>query len=613
MKKWIIFIPCLVLPILFTFWACPAFAQVAGKDSLKAKTDPTEKYNNFYDSLKSKAGHNKITKLLHQALFTSGIRKTDSLRNLENFNGKTIGQIRIVRLEVFGPSVRDTTRKATFWYEKAGNMLHTRTDLHNLRRNLLFHKGDPFSAAVIHDNERILRALPFIRDVRFFVTTDTLDQEVVNLTLLTQDRFSIGITGDVTGWESAALELYNRNLFGFGHEMSARFVGHLTRQPYTGVETFYRVPNLGGRFITLTAGYMNTYLNEGAMSELNKNFLRISDKWGYGAKGYLFKRTQELPGEQHLKRNPSIGFFQWSTWAGRNFQTSKGLSPVQVTLSAQFIHLRFSDRPIPPPEISQFYRNTDLYLAGITWSKRTFKTDELIYGFGITEDIPGGFKNEWVAGFDNNEAGKRYYSHIFMSSASFLSPRSNSYLYLGGGLSGYFSSGKVSQGLAEMNFNFISRFLTRGNARFRQFLNMNYRLGLNRFETEKLLFEKNDLIRGFESEEVSGKQRLSISAETVYFRNRDFYRFNMAFFFFADLGILQEENSWIFKGKSYSGIGIGMRLHNESLVLKTLQVRLTFYPNHPKDVGLVGFLLNEQTRQKYWSFQPQPPSPRRFE
>ena len=142
---------------------------------------------------------------------------------------------------------------------------------------------------------------------------------------------------------------------------------------------------------------------------------------------------------------------------------------------------------------------------------------------------------------------------------------------------------------------------------------MNYRLGINRFQKEKLLFEKNNLIRGFESEEVTGKQRLSVTAESVYFQKRDFYRFNMAFFLFADMGIMQEENSWIFKGRYYSGLGLGLRLHNESLVLKTLQIRLSFYPNHPGDVGFVGFLINEQTRQRFWSFQPGAPAPRRFE
>jgi hypothetical protein len=99
----------------------------------------------------------------------------------------------------------------------------------------------------------------------------------------------------------------------------------------------------------------------------------------------------------------------------------------------------------------------------------------------------------------------------------------------------------------------------------------------------------------------------------VYFQKRDFYRFNLAFFSFADIGIMNTENTSVFKGHYYSGLGIGLRLHNESLVLKTLQVRLAFYPNHPKDVSLVGFIVNEHTPQRFSGFQPVSPSPRRFE
>jgi hypothetical protein len=604
------------LSTIILVWSKMSFAQAHKPDSLKFKPDQTEKYNNFYDTLKFRAGQKKITRLLHNAIFTSGgkgPRQADSIRNFKMYDGRTIGQIKIIRLDVFGPTINEPSGKAKLWYEKAGNILHTRSDLHNIRKNLLLKKGDILKSSDIFENERLLRALPYIRDVRFYVEPDSLEKEKVNITLLTQDRFSIGVTGVVNSWASAALEIYNRNIFGVGHELSARFVGHLTKEPYMGLETFYRINNVDGRFITLTAGYTNTYLNEGAMLVLNKDFLRVSSTWGYGIAGHFFSRAHELPGQIRLTNSPILGYHQWSGWAGRNFQIGGNKSTSQLTFSGQYIHRTFSYRPDPQPNGEQFYQNSELYLVGCTWSKRTFVTDELIYAYGITEDIPKGFKNEWVFGFDDNEFGKRTYSHINISNANLLSGNSSSYLYTSAGYSSFFRSGKSEQGLVEFSSSFISRLYYSGNARFREFVNVNYRLGINRFEKEKLLFEKNDLIRGFESEEVIGKQRLSINAESVYFRKRDFYRFNLAFFIFADLGIMQSEDSWIFRGKYYSGLGIGLRLHNESMVFKTLQIRLSFYPNHPKDVGLVGFLLNEQTRQRFYTFQPEPPAPRRFE
>ena len=582
--------------------------------SFPEDTIRVEKFNNFYDSLKSKAQHKKITRLLHNFLIANP-KKGDPLDSAlfeAPLEGKTISDIRIIRLDVFGPSLRDTSRKATLWYEKAGNLMHTRSDLHNIRKNLVFKKGDPLQTSELYENERLLRALPYIKDARFIVEPDTLLEDLVRIVLLIQDRFSIGVTGDVNGFKSAALEFYNKNIFGVGHELSTRLVGHLTREPFMGIEAFYKINNISGRFINFTAGYMNTYMNEGAMVRFEKPFLRTSDTWGYGAAGYTYKRTPYLPGELHIKNKLSLGLEQTSLWGGRNFQLGTYTSRSQITLSGQYIHLHFSDRPPPLSNGEQYYFNSDMFLAGITWSERKYQPDELVYGYGITEDIPKGFKNELVMGYDKSETGGRVYSHLHISNGNLMHAKPG-YMQLSATAGGYLQSGNIRQGLVEFSGNFISRLFGNDNRRYRQFIGVDYKLGINRFEMEKLVFEKTNLIRGFESNEVFGKQRLSINAETVYFQKRDFYRFNLAFFIFGDLGIIGPENRSIFKGSYYSGLGAGLRLHNESLVFKTIQVRLTFYPNHPKDVGLVGFLLNEQSRQSFYSFQPGPPSPRRFE
>jgi hypothetical protein len=236
----------------------------------------------------------------------------------------------------------------------------------------------------------------------------------------------------------------------------------------------------------------------------------------------------------------------------------------------------------------------------------------LVYSYGITEDIPKGYRYELVAGYDNNESGGRFYSHLHLANANLLR-NSPAHLLFSGGFSSFLKNGRIEQGLAEFNSTYISPLLPSGRASFRQFFRVNYKYGINRVVNEKLYFEDNNLIRGFKSDEVWGKQRLTVNAETVYFQKRDFYRFNVAFFTFMDLGVIAGEKSWITKGKPYSGLGIGMRLHNESLMLQTMQIRLSFYPNHPGDVGLVGFILNEQLRHRLFSFQPEPPSPRRYE
>jgi len=72
-----------------------------------------------------------------------------------------------------------------------------------------------------------------------------------------------------------------------------------------------------------------------------------------------------------------------------------------------------------------------MVLTGLTWSKREFVPDELIFGYGITEDIPKGFKNELVVGYDNAESGNRIYSHLYLSNGNILGKKKGLYVPVG--------------------------------------------------------------------------------------------------------------------------------------------------------------------------------------
>jgi hypothetical protein len=79
------------------------------------------------------------------------------------------------------------------------------------------------------------------------------------------------------------------------------------------------------------------------------------------------------------------------------------------------------------------------------------------------------------------------------------------------------------------------------------------------------------------------------------------------------MGIIGSNNKCIFDESYYSGIGIGLRLHNENLVFETFRLRLAFYPFAPNDMQAIGFLLDEQSKQKFISLEPTAPAPIKFE
>ncbi len=572
----------------------------------------------FYDSLKYKASQKKLTQLLYDFLITPPRpyvdKKSRAINYYGQFEGKIISDIEIRSLDVFGPNFEDTSKVAKKWFERTANSVHIKSNLKTIQKLLLFKVGDTVDPEVIYENERIIRSLPYIKDLRFIFARDSVYPGLVNITVLTQDRFSFGVSGGVNGTSSASLEIYNQNIFGVGHEISFRFLGHVTKQPYLGVETYYKIKNVRGKFLDITAGYLNTYQNEGFVLNVNKPFITPSVKWGFGADAKRMYRTDRIFDDDPIKAEfPTMDLSYYSAWGGRSFQIKpENPHTTQLVLSAGLYNQNYFTRPLPEPNTGQYFMNRTFYLTSITFSQRLFIQDQLIYSYGITEDIPEGFKNEIVYGFDANEFGNRHYAHIYLSNGNLLINRKG-YLYLAGAIGGYFTQNGYQQGQIQANINFISKQINAGRKRFRLFTRANYTIGVRRFEIENLTLNVNDHIRGFRSREVFGKQRLSLNLEYVLFLRKEFYRFNMAVFGFSDLGIIGANHQFILTQNYYGGIGMGIRVHNENLVFKTFHLRLAFYPFHPNDMSFVGFILDEQSKKQFYSFEPTAPRPIRFE
>ncbi|WP_297087748.1 hypothetical protein [uncultured Draconibacterium sp.] len=593
------------------------YAQVPNTDTIQIEKQRILKQEHFYDSLENRANQRKLTGWLYDALISPPRpyvdKKALALDYFNKYEGKIIASININALDVFGPSCTDTTKKADNWAEKAANAIHTKSNLKTIRKLLLFKIGDMLDPEVMYENERIIRDLPYIRDVRIYVEQDSVYVGLVNVTVLTKDRFSFGVSGGVNGTSSGDIELYNRNIFGVGHEVSVKFVGHIEREPYLGVETYYNIKNIGGRFLDIKLGYLNTYKREGYVFDLRKPFLTQNVKWGYGGFSARMYRTDRIRNTDPVKVEEPLDLWVNSFWGGRSFNISPRHENItELTLLSGINNWNYFEEPVVDPENSHFFANRTLYMLGLTVSQRRYIQDQLIYSYGITENIPEGFKNELIYGYDANEHGDRHYLHFFTSNGNLLLSR-RGYLFTSAGVGGYLKNSKFEEGIIHGEVNFISKLATAGRKRVRTFANLNYTLGVRRFEIENLTLGENDHIRGFDSDIAIGKQRLNVKLEHVVFLPHEFYKFNIAVFGFVDVGAIGSNKQLIFKQDYYSGIGLGIRFHNENLVFETFRLRLAFYPFPPADMSFVGFSLDEQSKQRFISFEPIGPAPMNFE
>ena len=608
---------CRIYFFLITFvlalQTMPTHAQQVSVDTALVN----QKQEQFYDSLEYRAKKSKFTGWLYDALISPPRPYVDkralALDYFNRYEGMVIATVKIKPLDIFGPSFSDTTKEADSWVGKFANTIHTKSNLKTIRKQLLFDVGDVLDPETMYENERLLRQLPYIKDVKFIVEQDSIYSAFVNITVFTQDRFSFGVSGGVNGTTSGDIKVYNKNIFGIGHEFSVKFVGHVNKEPYLGFETYYKINNISGRFLDMELGYLNTFRDEGFIYSIEKPFITNDIKWGYGLTTSRLFRTEKITESDPIKLEEPLNESYNNIWAGHSFEISNNRENLtQLTLTSSIHNFNFFEKPDVEPANEHLFANHTLYMAGVNLSQRRYIQDQLIYSYGITEDIPEGYKHELLYGYDVNEYGNRHYLQFSTSNGNLLLSRSG-YLFLSTQIGGYLNQGRFEQGQLKANMEFITKLSVAGKKRVRSFVNIDYTLGIRRYELEYLTLGRFDHIRGFDSKTATGQHRLALKLEHVVFMPRQFYKFNVALFGFADAGMIGSDKKLIFTQRCYSGLGFGIRLHNENLVFETFRIRLAFYPFSPKDVNFVGFVLNEQSKREFMSFEPIQPEPMPFQ
>ena len=608
---------------LFTLLLLSSLTLV-GNDMLIQNSDtlnvvPFDQSNKlFYDSLQIRASRHRVTRWLYGTMIRSardsGSVNFQSYEYYKSFQKKTIGTISIRSLKIFGPNFDDTLRTTNIWIEKAANTLHSQSNLYVIRKNLWIREGQSLDPDLMMDNERLLRSLPYLKDVRIIITPRPFNNDLVDVLILTQDVFSFGVTGGIGSVNKGEVGIYDKNILGVGHEAGVTIVAHTDKAPHIGFESYYSVNNIMGNFINFSTGYANTYLHQELFISLQRDFLRPQSVYAGGLMAMRSFRTDRLYLNSNVISTDPLNYIYLDGWYGRRLKL--GIRPndsrFQMTLSGRIRYTHFYDRPLPDSNNNQYFANSKFYLGSLSFSHRSYVRDYLVYSYGITEDIPKGYLCELVFGYDHNEFNDRWYSHVFLSTGN-LFKNKPFYLYTSLGVGSFFNQSHTEQGMADLKFDFISPLFQVWNVQARQFIKLNYTIGFNRFDIENLLLQNDNGIRGFGSLIGKGKQRLTLNVENVFFQKKTVLNFKSALFSFFDVGIVGPSEQSIFKQSYYAGLGVGLRIRNENLVFKTIQIRLAYYPNHPSDVNSIGFILDGVSKTRFYNFQPRGPEPLRFE
>jgi hypothetical protein len=590
----------------------------------KTKTDPQHRSEIFYDSIESKADRNLLTKSLYDITFVSHrpVSK-DTVLNIKSetpfvpYIGKTIRNIKIKRLDVFGTDVHDTTLMTEKGFGNFLNNVHINSREWVIKQNIKFKSGDIVDAIILAENERILRQLPYIEDAVIIVKE--IDSNTVDIYVITKDVWSIIVVPVIKSASSATLRIYDANILGFGHKFSNEIAIN-TKEP--GVLRYkrvsYEVNNIMGSFIRGYAEYNNNPDEKLFNAYISRPFappiLNVAGGAGY-------KRTDRLTNFtifsiDTIVEQGNYVFDVMYGWIGKTFPLNlpykENENKSYFTLSAKYSKKNYLEHQEYPDERKYFYENQDLILVNASVSKNNYVLTNLIYSYGKTEDIAYGYNVTLTIGEKFGEFKNEPYTGISLSYGKFN--EKGRYLYTRAEYGGFIRNGAFNRGVIKLRGTVGSGLTNFLGSPLRNYATIRYTQGISRIYTEKIYLNDDHGYRGVSTyESLSGIKRLNLNFESVLFTPFYFLGFRFAAFAYMDNGLITFNNKIFQTSNYYMGLGLGLRIRNENLIFRTFQIDLSFYPVRPDEINPVYLSLKNVDGITPANFNPKAPNIISFE
>ncbi len=575
-------------------------------DSLKK-----QKTELFFHKLEEKAARQYWAKVIHNIVVVPSNRKPlrDTLQTeqgilaYQEFEGRIIRKIQLRKLEIFGPTVTDTTAAPQNWIERGINRMHFYTSDRVLMNHMLVHPGTVVKADLIADNERLLREIPSVEDARIYLSpigTDSVDVLVV-----TKDVLAKAFSLELSDAQKGKLRVWDQNFLGTGYEVDHILRWDPDHAPVVGYEGLLKVKNIMGSFVDARLNYVTGYRENLWNLNLSRDFYTSGVRYAGGIEWTKGRVLQTAWIHDSLVWPVAIGGNTYSIWVGKAFpvQTENWFTRNRnnIVFAGSLSRDAFYERP---SEVEPYwlypYQNKTLLVGSLSFTAQDFYRTNLVYSFGRTEDIPFGSMLTILGGVEWNEYYTRFYSGFSFSKGYYVGRLA--YLYTKLELGGFLHHGQLEQGVFRYNMNAFTNLVVFNRFYFRHFIKLDYTLGINRFEDEFLYIREPDGLTGYDGRLVHGKKRLMLKGESVLFTPWYVLGFRPAFYGFLDAGWIGSETQFIMNDSFYTGTGFGIRIRNERLVFDTFQAGMIFYPEKLPGMNSAMFVFGTMSRIKFPDF-----------
>lgn len=523
------------------------------------------------------------------------------------YHGKVIRHIDVKALS-FNQSFKDTCLRDTTRAIKLANRFHTNTKKSIVRSNLFIRENTELNAFKVADNERFIRSLDYINDVRFVIHELPGNPDSVDITVITKDLFSLGGGAAADGFNHLTANLYDANVAGLGQRIEISGLYDYNRSPDKGYGALYRKRNILGSFIDGTVGFSTMNISPYTHQEENAAYLTLSRP--------LISPYTKLAGAFNLSRNytynrynaPELIFYRYrydyiDAWAGYNIAIEKLTATNNTIRDRRFLSFRYFNRKFVevPKQVGDafnpFYNNAQALLAQITFFRQDYYRTQYIYGFGTTEDLPYGYNIAVTAGWHKQLNLERPYAGV--TASQYLATNRGDFLqfYLRSG--GFLSDGQLQDASILVGATAYSRLFFINSTKVRQYINASFTVLHNRLTSYPLRLNNPFGLRGFLSDSAYGDRRLTAQFETVFYLKFKLLGFQFAPFPFADISLLASNAHFFSNPALYASLGGGIRTRNENLVFETMEIRAYFFPVAPDNMKGFKIVTSANLRYRY--------------
>jgi hypothetical protein len=564
----------------------------------------------FYDSVYKKFSRRKFSRLLYQLAFKPRdmeplpgySHKIKSEIPFEKYKGKVIRHIRIQTMDPFGTSIYDTAVSGQNSVGKALNATHIKTRSWVIHQNLFIREGQTVDPFLLADNERNIRQMSSIDDVKTYVSLSSPSSDSVDITIVTKDVFSIGGAVLTASLNTLALRAYDGNFLGLADRLSTNFSFETKRQPLFRIDgVSYSYDNIGGTFLSTLISYNQDDVGNQAVGiSLSRNFYSINTKWAFGA-GYQYNKMviqkQSISDITVLVTETSF-YNDMSLWGGRAFKINNSSIPTRFVITEALFRRSFTSRPSISIDSNKSYYNTLRFLTGFALSSNNYYLTDYILHFGKPELIPYGRVFKLTLGPEITDYYTRLYSSVDVSAGDFIS----GFGYLSGRalLGGYIYHRSAEDCVLKLSLKYLSSLLvTRNNKfKFRNYFSADFRYGFN-FRKNNLDYSNINhdfLINQVRFDTVFyGIKSLSATLSVIMYTPIYLYGFRFAFMAQGKGGFVAHSGEALFNQLFCTGLGFGILIRNDNLIFPPILISCFYYPSIPTGVAWWQFGFNQNT------------------